>query len=180
MEPIFVLVLLPNNDLQKQMNTKNAWKEKEFFIYLASGIVLSGIFLYVFFTNFKLPKPAKPSSIIPTPIPVAKSSDRRITISGISVKDFRLTSQEVSPDGVYLIVQNEQYTISYLERFNKFYITILVFPFYQILDVAQADFLSRLGISKNDACRLNVAVTTIRTQNPWFAGHEYPMTICGK
>ena len=59
-----------------------------------------------------------------------------------------------------------------------FFISVVSWPFDEHRLVAEADFLDKLGITDDEACRLNVDETTPAFANPDKAGKTYALSFC--
>lgn len=155
------------------------WKQRKFFILLlVCGFIATG-FLVLFFSNIHISVTPARTSLVPTPIPLIKPGARKISISGIVMNDFFQTSKVVGSSSDIAIIENqENYTIVYLQKFNQFLITILLFPFTTNRAVAEQKFIEILNITKEDACRLSVSVTTTQSVNRELAGKEFPLSFC--
>lgn len=103
-----------------------------------------------------------------------------IMISQVPVNDFFKTGKTVNKNGDVLITDNDQFQILYLKPFNQFLISILSPSYEEARIKAERQFLLSLGISMDEACRLNVRLNTPQFVNPELAGRDYPLSFCRK
>lgn len=114
----------------------------------------------------------------PLPSGVKSRPNGKILINNIELKDFFATSKKMNENGDVLISQRENYSIEYFPKFNSFLIAVKASPFEENRKLAELELVGTLGISKNDACRLSVNITTTQTANPEFSGRNYPLSFC--
>lgn len=79
-----------------------------------------------------------------------------------------------------IIVQNDSYVALYQPKFNDFLISITSTPFTQLRQLAEQDFLDKLQLTKDQACKLDVKITTPYFANPDIAGEIFPLSFCQK
>lgn len=120
--------------------------------------------------------PKKEAEILPTP--ASEQAEKRINISGISVKDFMSEVENAENEVFVTITRTKDYHVFYIPSQEVFFISIVSWPFDEHRLVAEADFLDKLGISGEDACKLRVDETTPSFANPDKAGKAYPMSFC--
>jgi hypothetical protein len=104
--------------------------------------------------------------------------DKRIEISGVKVADFiNQTDQGKSPS-YYTLVQTPDYHVFYFPADELFFISITSYPFDEHRVVAEQKLIEALAISKDDACKLNVDITTPTYSNPDKAGEVFKLSFC--
>lgn len=101
----------------------------------------------------------------------------RVTISGVEVNNFLGTGQ-ASDKEIVTVKKTENYTIIYHTKTSLFLISILSSPFREQRALAELEFIEKLGIEKEDACKLNVSITTPRFANEAEAGKNYKLSFC--
>lgn len=102
----------------------------------------------------------------------------KIEISGVKVTDFiDETNQDESP-GYYTIAKTPDYHIFYLPADELFFISITSYPFDEHRAVAEQKLLEVLAISEDEACKLNVDITTPAYANPDKAGEVFKLSFC--
>ena len=169
----------------KQISTK-------ILIIITAVLFASFFVLYVLSSSFTKP-PDSPSIIRPTATPThlrvnptlpivtpPSSSLDKILVSGVSVNNFYRKGERMNQYGDVLIEENKEFSIEYQHPFKLFIIAVLSTPFDALRIKAENAFLSRLGISKEDACALNVQVGTPFFVDPQYAMTSYPLSFCKK
>lgn len=132
------------------------------------------------FLRFSRKQIRQPNVFLPTPTPVQipQISPKKINISGVQTNDFLSSPKEVNKNGDVLFAETPKYQLVYLQNFNQFIVSILSSPFETIKKEAEIEFLHRLGITENEACKLNVSVTTPYFANPDYSGKNWPLSFC--
>lgn len=111
---------------------------------------------------------------------------KRIEISGVSVADFinkqslsipNKSDKKVQPS-FYTIAKTADYNIFYIPADELFFISVTSYPFDEHRAVAQQELLKKLEITQEDACKLNVDITTPSYANPDKAGEIYGLSFC--
>ena len=101
-----------------------------------------------------------------------------LVISGVRVNDFTKEIENPNEKSYITLSQNGDYHIFYIPSQTLFYITISSSPFDQQKDAAEKEFLEKLGITSEAACKLNVDVATPANVNPSYAGQIYHLSFC--
>lgn len=96
----------------------------------------------------------------------------------VTVNNFYLTAAEVSSNGDALVTTTAAYQIVYYRQDGSFLIHVLAMPFEASRQKAEAEFLEILGVSRADACRLEVTVGTSRDVDENRAGRMYGLSFC--
>lgn len=103
---------------------------------------------------------------------------QRIEISGVKVADFiDKTSQDITPS-YYTIAQSSDYHIFFMPADELFFISITSYPFDEHRGIAEQKLLEVLAITEEDACKLNVDITTPAYANPDKAGEVFKLSFC--
>lgn len=79
-------------------------------------------------------------------------------------------------DGV--IFQNASLEIVSFKQGKEFVISILGSPFATVREQAEEKFLEVLGLTREEACQLEVSLRTPRFANPDYAWQSYPLSFC--
>lgn len=149
-------------------------------IVFVSLIILASITLVLLTqSRFSTPPPTQPLPIptrIPVNIPIP--TGKTIEVSGVPVNNPYISPVQLSQMGDSLMVEQPGYSLVYLKPFGQFLISITASPFAENRQLAETAFLSRLGITQNQACQLKVTITTPLSINPNEAGQNYPLSFC--
>lgn len=129
--------------------------------------------LLLFSKSQKTPAP----DLLPTPTSV-QIPPRKINISGVQTNDFLNSSIETNSNGDALFVKTQNYQIAYLKEFNQFMIVVMNPPFEKVRNEAENEFLKTLGITQEQACKLNVTVGFSRLAPSDIAGKNFPLSFC--
>lgn len=137
------------------------------------------VFIFGFFSSLKKPPTSttRPLSS-PIPSPIIPTTET-IEISNIKVNNFYKSAERI--DGamnVYIVDEPDKYQILYEESFNQFLISILSSPFEELRNEAEQRLISDLEIQPQEACSLNVFITTPDFANPDFSGKAYGLSFC--
>lgn len=155
-------------------------------IAIVSFLVLAGIIILLFFSTVRKgeerispfpPEIPSPAIILPAVIITIYPADR-VIISGVTVKNFFKTAEEITSYGDVVIVNKPEYRILYQANFNQFLVNILSSPFEGVKAQAEKEFLRILDVTAPQACSLNVILATPRFANPDEAGKEYGLSFC--
>lgn len=85
----------------------------------------------------------------------------------------------LSMEGEYEVLRsNESYKILHNIPDNSFQIIIYKQPFFEIREFASKAFIEALHISEQDACELNITVSTPASIDPDYAGQTYGLSFC--
>lgn len=149
-------------------------------LLLVSGVVIMLLFFaFMIITNLKktntIPNPEKNTKI--SPEPVNQGGIRRIKISGVETNNFLATPIRSSVDGAVLFLKTENLEAVYYEKYNQFNL-IISSSSAQIRNQAEQEFLQKLGISKHNACRLDVTVNSPYVPNPNLSMPRKTLSFC--
>lgn len=146
-------------------------------IIIISPILLT-ILLVVFFLFIGRSIEKKPSSFPkPTSVPIDQPTLRKIEISGIKTNDFISRPTDLNRDGDVLFLKTSNYEAVYLKKYNQFLLNISSSS-VEIINQAEEEFLKKLGISKKDACRLDVIVNSPYVPNPNLSMPRKTLSFC--
>ena len=124
------------------------------------------------------PIPGGLPSVATTTIPQGELLVIGTPAGSVSVKNFYKNPVEVNSERDALIERTEQYDIVYLAGDSSFLITISRQPFDAARQAAEDDFLKTLQITKEEACRLNVALRVPRFVDENLAGKDFGLSFC--
>lgn len=156
---------------------------KKNFLILAFVVLFFSLIFSLTANKTKKQPPAINPFPTPTKVPIIrmkKTPEGKLDISGVVVNDFTKTPKYTDKSGDVFFVDNQEYQILYMEKYNKFLISILSSPFKEVKQKAEIEFLGSLGVSKEDACRLSVEITTPYFANPKESGKIYTLSFCNQ
>ena len=97
----------------------------------------------------------------------------------VAVRDFHNNPKRVSMDRTSVTIQETAaYNIAYYEPDHSFNIVVTKTPFDATRAQAEATFIQDLGISRTDACKLNVKVGAPSWVDPEHAGQNFRLSYC--
>jgi len=105
-------------------------------------------------------------------------SEKIIEISGVKVADFINKSTNGKSQNFYTIYQTPDYHLFYIPDQELFYVSITSYPYNEFRPLAEKQLLQSLGITREEACMLNVDLTTTTRANPDKAGEVYGSSFC--
>lgn len=74
--------------------------------------------------------------------------------------------------------EGADYEIIYINQNDQYLISISGSPFEEKRKLAEQNFLKTFKINKEEACKLNVVITTPTFANPKEAGINYKLSFC--
>jgi hypothetical protein len=96
------------------------------------------------------------------------------------MNNFYQTAQTITQDQQAVIIENSgDYAITYNVPDSSFAIAILSTPLEAARQAAESAFLSELGISKQDACKLTVYEGVPIGVSDEYPGESFPLSFCG-
>ena len=117
-------------------------------------------------------------NVTTTPAPTGDQFPIHTSQGDVLVKNFFSESQPLQGyDGV-VVKETDDYHILYFTKGQTILITILNTPVLVIREKAEQDLISLLGSSKENICKLKVAVRTIVSVDPDLAGRELGLSFC--
>ena len=102
----------------------------------------------------------------------------KLETEGVEMKNFYKSSEVANEGGDTIITQSTDYKILYMPNYSYFLISIIGSPFEDVRLQAETIFLNTLGITQEEACKLNVEITTPHFANPEQAGTVYRLSFC--
>ena len=103
---------------------------------------------------------------------------------GVQVRDFYKTAKHkysYAGTTIVYIQETKDYVITYSDETNDFLIHLYAYSLASAVNlrrIAEKDFITRLNISQNDACRLNVHVAIPPDYNETLSGKDYRLSFC--
>ena len=96
------------------------------------------------------------------------------------MNNFYLSNPEVTDGGeTVIIASTSDYLITYDTTNSSFWIGIDPDQFATVRPVAEQAFLSALGVTQADACKLDAAVGTFYSATSSLNGQSFPLSFCG-
>ncbi len=143
-------------------------------------LIISLIIFASFYLILATNKQPEPPNTIPSPtvIPADPQILNRVNIQGIPMNNFLETSKTIEETGEVFAVEETDYVIIYHKTSDDFLINILSSPFEDIRIKAERDFLQKLGITEENACKLDVVEKTPHFANPDKAGQSFRLSFC--
>jgi hypothetical protein len=96
----------------------------------------------------------------------------------VEVNNFYTSNPPVTDGGVLVIKQTSEYWFTYDPLSGSFWIAVSGTPFSEVQQTAEQDFLATLGISEQDACKLDVSVGIPYDPNNSLSGQSFPLSFC--
>lgn len=118
-------------------------------------------------------RPLQPVSPAP-PIP----STETIESQGVTIESPYLNEYERNRRGDTTFVENINYSIIYFAVDDQFLISITGAPFETYRKQAENDLLTELNVTQDQACTLDVVISTPGYVNPNEAGQNYSLSWC--
>ncbi len=131
-------------------------------------------------TRTTYPTSTQSPQALPSPTPTLYIPKGKIEISGITVNNIYEKPVITNNEKDVKFAANDNYEFVYLPKYHKFVITILGSPFLSLIKPASEDFVKVLGITYDQACKLNVDIGTVSFANPEYAGKRYSLSFCKK
>jgi hypothetical protein len=123
------------------------------------------------------------STSTPQP-PIAAPTSTMIVIGTnqgtVSVSNFYKSAAYITQDKQTVVLQQDsRYDIEYNVGDSSFGIAILSEPLEAVREAAEAALLSKLGISKQDACKLTVYEGVPASVSDKYVGQSFSLSFCG-
>lgn len=147
--------------------------KKQKLIIIAVTVITVGAFVI----NRLIPEVEK---ILPTPSPTPRGEREaeKIEVTGVEINNFYDEETDINTRGDAMFVNTDKYQIVFFSNEQQFLISILDSPFDEVRKQAEKEFLKELGISRGEACTMNVLITTPGYANPENAGRNYRLSFC--
>lgn len=98
----------------------------------------------------------------------------------VQVNNFYLSNPPVTDGGeTVILASTTAYLITYDTTDSSFWIGIDPTQFDAVRPAAEQAFLSVLGVSSADACKLDVVVSAFWSATSSFDGESFPLSFCG-
>lgn len=120
-----------------------------------------------------------PTRYIPPPLP-SIPQEETLPIDGLEVKNIYKEARDRNIQGDVDFSSDSAYSLTYLPDYDQFLITILKNPFEENRTKAEDEFIEKLGITKDQACILNVTVSVPFSVDPERAGVKHPLSFCSQ
>ena len=165
-------------------------KDKKRLFLIAAIVILVITFIFVAIRNNKKdsldqlslqgPEPIKTYSLPESKINLENIPDgtEKLEVGDIQVDNFLEEAVEASDKKSYVIAERENYHLLYIPESSLFLISIFGSPFSSIRADAENDLLKTLNVSQEEACNMNVVITTPLWANPNEAGPNYKLSFC--
>jgi hypothetical protein len=112
------------------------------------------------------------------PLPTTASLTIGTAQGAVQVNNFYLSNPPVNQDEDVVIKQAADYYIVYDPSDSNFWLGISGTPFATWRPVAEADFLTTLGINQANACKLSVTSGVIYLPGNPADGQSLPLSFC--
>lgn len=127
-----------------------------------------------------LPPVATSTPVVPAPAPTSTTITLGTSQGSVTMNNFYQNAQAITQDGQAVIIQNTgDYAITYNVPDSSFAIALLSTPLEAARQAAESAFLSELGISKQDACKLTVYEGVPIGVSDQYPGENFPLSFCG-
>lgn len=142
------------------------------FLLISILLLFFGILVWVSYQIFP-EEPKKTSKEV-----VEKEKVKDEIPSEIPLKDFRSNALETNSVGEMLLADEKDYQIVYFEGDQSFIITLYTPPIPETQQKAEEALLRILGVTKNQACKLNVSLGVPYQVDPQYIGVSLPLSFC--
>lgn len=148
-------------------------------IYAILALIVLAVLSILLFVRFSRPEvPTTIPSPTESPINIPLPTGETVEVSGVPIKNPYISPVELSKNADSLMVRTDKYDLVYIKPYEQFLITINASPFESNRLEAEQAFLERLEISQEEACSLNVFVSTPYSVNPDESGTNYRLSFC--
>jgi hypothetical protein len=115
-----------------------------------------------------------------TPAPTSSVITFGTAEGSVTTTNFYQNAALITQDQQSVVIKNEaDYSITYNVADSSFIISILSTPLEAARQEAEAAFLSSLGISQQDACKLTVYEAVPIGVSDEYPGESFPLSFCG-
>jgi hypothetical protein len=114
------------------------------------------------------------------PTPTSTTLVLGTTQGSVTTTNFYKSAAYITQDQQTVVVSDQpSYTISYNVADSSFVISLLSTPLEDARQAAESAFLSALGISQQNACKLNVYEGVPISVSDQYPGESFPLSFCG-
>ncbi len=130
-------------------------------------------------TTGTLPPVFVSTATVPSAFPTSSTITLGTNQGNVTTNNFYKNASYVTQDQQTVVIrQTPTYDINYNVSDSSFIISILSLPFDTARQAAEAEFLSALGISQQDACRLKVYEGVPAYVSDQYIGQLFPLSFC--
>ncbi len=123
---------------------------------------------------------SSPSSSVAMETPTSTALVIGTSQGSVSMNNFYKSADYITQDQQTVVIHGtDQYSIQYNAGDSSFSIGILSAPLEAARQAAEAELLSALGISKQDACKLTVYEGVPAYVSSQYVGRNFPLSFCG-
>lgn len=116
---------------------------------------------------------------IPT-IPTSTTITLGTAEGSVTVNNFYQSANYITQDKqTVAVADTPDYVIAYNVTDSSFAIALLSIPLEAARQAAENTFLSKLGISQQDACKLSVYEGVPASVSDKYVGQSFPLSFCG-
>ncbi|MEK7598135.1 MAG: hypothetical protein AAB487_00155 [Patescibacteria group bacterium] len=152
-------------------------------------LILLALLVLVIIGYFLVVKPKKtipPSSVSPSaptaefiiPPPDAKKMTVPAEKESIDTNNLYNNPIYKLPDGTVTFLENSDYTMAFFPKDKLFNIAILSSTLKEARNKAEGAFLDTLGVTKDQACELNVSLGVPYGVSPRNSGLNFGLSFC--
>jgi hypothetical protein len=135
------------------------------------------LFLLVFIgVGLYLEKKQEPTDTSKPKIVVSEKD--KIKISSVTMNNFTKDAEVISRGEVLRFEENDEFHIIARTKEGQFMISILGSPFMEMRLKAEEALLRKLNITEEEACKLDVIITTPIFANEAESGKNYGLSFC--
>jgi hypothetical protein len=122
-----------------------------------------------------------PSPVVsPMNIPAGNTIAIGTSQGSVTTNNFYKSADYIAQDQQMVVIrQSSTYIIVYNVSNSSFTVTIQSVPLEAVRQTAEAAFLNSLGISQQDACKLNVYESVLANVSDKYVGKSLPLSFCG-
>lgn len=154
-------------------------------ILIVTGVLLIIIVGYLLITRPKSqPTPIETGSGSESPgFTIPPEGAPKMTVPGKEGQSFETNNVYDNPAAILsgngvLFKENNDFEMAFYPEGDAFIISIKNSDLNPAREKAEADFLQTLGITKDQACQLNVSLGTTFDVNPKNSGREFGLSFC--
>ncbi len=165
----------------------NTMKKTLVIIIIIAAVVLIALGVYLWLRTRTTPAEVGTTGSLPvvsgtisTAFPTSTTLTLGTSDGNVTIKNFYNNASYITQDQQAVVIQeNVQYTIVYNVGDSSFVISLLSTPLEAARQAAESAFLSALGISEQDACKLEVYEGVPISISDEYPGESFPLSFCG-